>query len=106
MANDWSLYDVTLADYRARGVEYLVTSTFTSKVRSIDPVRDARRLEFYRQLTGTVVPIAEFRPYAREPEPSFIYDQIYGPFTNLDRLERPGPTVSIYRLGAGPRTPP
>jgi hypothetical protein len=106
VANEWSLYDLTLADYQARGVEYLVTSTFTSKVRPIEPARDARRLEFYKHLTSTLVPIAEFRPYARDPEPWFTYDQLYAPFTNLDRLQRPGPTVRIYRLSDAPRTPP
>src|SRR5207253_3238687 len=30
--------------------------------------------------------------------PPFVYDQIYAPFNALDRLERPGPTVTVYRL--------
>jgi hypothetical protein len=27
-----------------------------------------------------------------------MYDEIYGPYTALDRLERPGPTIWVYRL--------
>ena len=29
-----------------------------------------------------------------------MYDQVYGPFNALDQLERPGPTVTVYRLYA------
>jgi hypothetical protein len=109
VANDWSLFDLTPDDYRDRSVEYLVVSSFTSEVRAVDPAREARRLAFYAALPREAAIVAQFRPYSGDREPSFIYDQLYAPFNSLDQLERPGPTVTIYRLdafNAGPGTPP
>jgi hypothetical protein len=110
VANDWSLFDLSPPDYQARGVEYLVVSSFTSEVRLVDPARDARRVAFYGALPNEATPVAEFRPYSGA-EPPFVYDQIYGPFNALDQLERPGPTITVYRfnfarVSAGRDTPP
>jgi hypothetical protein len=99
VANDWSLFDLTLAEYRARGVEYVVVSSFTSEARALDPAREARRQAFKLSLRDHSTLVAQFRPYAGEREPPFAYDQIYGPFNALDQLERPGPTVSVYHVG-------
>ena len=98
VADDWSLFDLTPADYRARGIDYLVVSSFTAEARAIDPTREARRLTFPTELAAAASIVAQFRPYAGDLEPPFDYDQIYGPYTNLDRLERPGPTITVYRL--------
>jgi hypothetical protein len=108
VADTWSLFDLTPADYRARGVEYLVVSSFTSEVRAVDPERDARRVAFYAALPAEASAVAQFRPFAADREPPFLYDQIYGPFNGLDQLERPGPTVTVYRFNfnAEPGTPP
>jgi 4-amino-4-deoxy-L-arabinose transferase-like glycosyltransferase len=105
-ANDWSLFDLSPAEYRTRAIDYLVASTFTSDVRLVNPERDARRRAFYAALPAEASVVAEFRPFAGSASPPFIYDQIYAPFASLDQLERPGPTVTVYRLGAGPRRPP
>lgn len=104
--NASSLFDLTLEEYRARGVAYVVASSFTSDVRPIDRGRDARRVAFYAQLARDAELVAQFRPYTGSSPPTFIYDQIYAPFGALDQLERPGPTVSVYRLNAAPGTPP
>jgi hypothetical protein len=106
VADESALFDLPVADYRARGVEYVVVSSFTSEARAIDPAREARRQAFYAELPGEASVVGQFRPYADEREPPFVYDQIYAPFNALDQLGRPGPTVTIYRLNAGPGTPP
>ena len=106
VADTSALFDVALSDYRARGVQYVVVSSFTSEARAIDASREARRQAFYAALPHEASMVEQFRPYAGEREPPFVYDQIYAPFTALDQLERPGPTVTIYRLNAGPGTPP
>jgi len=98
VANDWSLFDLSPADYRARGVGYVVVSSFTSEARAIDPTREARRLAFVSAISAESTLVAQFRPYVGEVEPPFIYDQIYGPFNNLDRLQRPGPTINVFQL--------
>jgi hypothetical protein len=105
-ANASALFDLTAAEYRARGVEYVIASSFTSEVRAIDPARDARRLAFYAQLAREAEVVAQFRPVAGRDAPPFVYDQIYGPFNALDKLDRPGPTITVYRFTAGPGTPP
>jgi len=101
-----ALFDLSPAEYRVRGVEYVVASSFTSEVHAIDPDREARRLAFYAQLARDAEVVAEFRPYAGNDAPAFAYDQIYGPFNGLDALERPGPTVTIYRFNFELGTPP
>ncbi len=111
VANEWSLFDLTPDEYRARGVEYVVASSFTSEVRAVDPAREARRLAFYAALPREASVVAEFRPYPGDQAPPFVYDQIYAPFSALDQLDRPGPTITVFRfrldeLNAGPGTPP
>jgi hypothetical protein len=106
VADTAALFDLAPAEYRARGVEYLVVSSFTAEVHAIDPAREARRQAFYVALPREASVVGEFRPYGGEREPPFVYDQIYGPFNALDQFDRPGPTVTIYRLNAGGGTPP
>jgi hypothetical protein len=78
-----------------------VVSSFTSEARAIDPSREARRQAFNAALPAEANLVAQFQPYAGEQgPPEFVYDQIYGPYTSLDRLDAPGPTVSVYRLKA------
>jgi hypothetical protein len=98
VANEFSLFDLTPAEYRARGIDYLVVSSFTSQARAIDPAREARRLAFNAALPHEATVVAQFRPYVSNDEPPFMYDTIYGPFNGLDKLERPGPTVTVYRV--------
>jgi hypothetical protein len=93
-----AVYDVPLATYLANGVAYLVTSSFVSEARAVDPRREARRVDFNAALGQRATIVAQFRPYAGQTEPAFTYDQVYGPYWALDELERPGPTVTVYRL--------
>jgi hypothetical protein len=106
VADASALFDTSVAAYRALGVEYVIASSFTSEARPIDPVRDTRRLAFYAQLARDAELVAQFRPYSGSRAPPFVYDQIYAPFDALDQLERPGPTITVYRLSGGPGTPP
>jgi hypothetical protein len=104
VANEWSLFDLNASDYRARGVTYVVTSSFSSDVRLIDDDRDERRRTFYGSLPGEAEQLAQFLPApSSSGVPQFVYDQIYGPFNALDSLERPGPMVTVYRLTSAGR---
>jgi hypothetical protein len=98
VADDWSLFDLTPAEYRERGIDYLVVSSFTSEARALDPTREERRVAFADELTKHGIVVAQFRPYAGDREPPFDYDNIYAPYSSLDQLERPGPTITVYRL--------
>jgi Dolichyl-phosphate-mannose-protein mannosyltransferase len=104
VADGGSLDDLPLDDYARRGVVYLVTSSFTSDVRRLDPLREAQRQTFYAALPERGAVVVQFRPYAGPTAPPFVYDQIYGPYTNLFDLDRPGPTVTVYQLASGART--
>jgi hypothetical protein len=98
IANDWSLFDLSPAEYRARAVDYLIVSSYTAEARALDPDREARRIAFAGWLASDATLVAQFRPFTGLAEPPFHYDQIYGPFDALDQLARPGPTLSVYRL--------
>jgi Dolichyl-phosphate-mannose-protein mannosyltransferase len=98
VAEDWSLFDFTPDDYRARGIDYVVVSSFTADARAIDPVREARRRAFAIALPAQANLVALFRPYRGDSAPPFDYDDIYAPYANLDTRERPGPTIAVYRL--------
>jgi hypothetical protein len=93
-----ALYELTPTEYRLRGVEYLIVSSFVSDARAVDPAREARREAFNAALGSQATLVAQFRPYVGDAAPPFVYDQIYGPYTDLAQLERPGPTISVYRL--------
>ena len=91
------LYEVPLADYRKAGIEYVVTSSFTADAPNLTAARTAQRSEFYASLRRDAVELAEFRPY-RGAKPEFVYDRLYGPLDSLFELDRPGPTITIFRL--------
>jgi hypothetical protein len=93
-----ALYELSPAEYRARGVEYLIVSSFVADARAVDPAREARREAFNAALGSQATLVEQFRPSGGDAAPPFVYDQIYGPYTDLDRLERPGPFISVYRL--------
>jgi 4-amino-4-deoxy-L-arabinose transferase-like glycosyltransferase len=93
VANGWWLHELSLDEYRARGVEYLVTSSFAQDMPLVDPARDAQRRTFNASLRDTLQ-VARFESGA----PGFVYDRLYGPLDALDTLQRPGPTVTVYRL--------
>jgi hypothetical protein len=93
-----SLFELTPAEYAAQGVDYLAVSSFTTKARALDPRREAQRVAFIAALQTQATRVAEFRSYVGQQEPPFVYDMIYGPYTDLDRLASPGPNITIYRL--------
>jgi 4-amino-4-deoxy-L-arabinose transferase-like glycosyltransferase len=100
VVNDSALIDHSLQEYRDEGIQYLVVSSYTVDMPLIDPAREARRQAFSGSLEGGATLLAQFRPF-RGIDPGFVYDQIYGPFDSLLAFDRPGPTVTVYRLVAG-----
>jgi len=98
LANGWALYDLTPDDYRQRGVEYLVTTSFIYDQWVRDGERDARRTLFYNQLAREAQLIAEIRPTRGTETLAFVYDQLYAPYDQLEKIERPGPTVRVYHI--------
>jgi 4-amino-4-deoxy-L-arabinose transferase-like glycosyltransferase len=98
VANGWQLSDLTLDDYRQRGIHNLVASSYIYDQWLLNAESEAKRKEFYAALPQHARVVAEFRPYRGDAPLLFVYDQIYAPFNELDRLERPGPTIRVYEL--------
>jgi dolichyl-phosphate-mannose-protein mannosyltransferase len=89
---------ITIEEYAARGIEYLVTNNLTSGSHMLDPAEERTKRAFYRSLDERTELVAVFSPYAGERRPPRVFEQTYGPATHLDWLARPGPEIKIYRL--------
>lgn len=92
-----ALADGTLDEYRAQGVQYIISSSFVADAPNLDLARDQRRRAFYASLPSQAEELIEVRP-SRGAEPPFVYDRIYGPFDALFDFDQPGPTIRVYRL--------
>jgi 4-amino-4-deoxy-L-arabinose transferase-like glycosyltransferase len=80
-----------LEHYRERRYGYAVTSTFQAG-------RFPGNLNTYPDLEARARLLAMFTPARDGGELPFDIEDLYGPFHDLSRYERPGPTVKIYAL--------
>jgi hypothetical protein len=92
------LSDHAVGWYRQQGFDYLIASSSIYRISLIDKERDASRRAFYAWLDQELELVQEFRPYEGHVEPSFLFDEIYGPAISLWQRERPGPTLKIYQV--------
>lgn len=96
--DDW----IAGAADNGRRPDWLVTSSFSTERRLLDADRDAAAREWYAELARRLRPVQAFSPLrASRPgvfAPPFVFDQVYGPCTDLWRFERPGPAITVYRL--------
>jgi 4-amino-4-deoxy-L-arabinose transferase-like glycosyltransferase len=93
-----SLEKKALDTYRQQGFAYVVVSSFSYDRVLLDPEREAERRAFYTSLAANAGLAQEFRPYTGDVKPPFVFDQIYGPATDLGRFVRPGPVIQVYQL--------
>jgi hypothetical protein len=98
LVGDKGLSMRSLDEYRLEEVEFVVTSSHLSRISLSDPVSDASRRTFYSNLDEELELVAQFRPFPGPEEPAFVFDQIYGPWTSLSQVDRPGPEIRVYRL--------
>lgn len=109
--NSKRVYDVTVLDpfvsneqlytldyYRENGFEYVIVSSFIYNLVRADPKEEQVRRAFYASLDEEAELLAEFKPYVGDVEPPFYFDQMVGPLTDLERLERPGPELKVYQV--------
>ena len=92
------LFEHPIEWYYENGFDYLIATSFIYRIPLVYADMDAKRREFYVSLDNHLELVQEIRPYKGNNEPPFEFDQIYGPFTSLGQLERPGPTLKIYAL--------
>lgn len=84
--------------WRDAGNDVLVVSSFSSDRRLLDAAKDAAHRAYYARLAADWPLIAEFRPYAGDAKPLFVFAQLYGPATEVYRFDRPGPVIRVYDL--------
>lgn len=108
--NSEKIYDVTTFDddsglsknaiqwYQESNFNYLIASSFIYQIPLVDKTENDERVEFYKSLNTEFALIKEFKPYQGNSEPSFIFDEIYGPAISLWQRERPGPTIKIFKV--------
>jgi hypothetical protein len=94
--NDPNLY--TIGYYVRNHDEYLILSSFIYDLQRVNQSENAMREEFYSSLNQKAQLIAEFKPYSGKIEPPFFFEQMWGPITDLQSFDRPGPTIKIYRI--------
>jgi hypothetical protein len=86
-----------VAWYGDQGFEYLVTTSFIADNPLVNPDKDRARQAFYQELPQKLQLIQTFSPATNGTNPSFIFDEIYGPFISLWERERPGPVLKVYK---------
>jgi len=69
--------------YKDEGYEYLITSSFIDQIHLADKKQDTERQVICASLDQEMELIQEFKPYKNNTEPSFIFDEIYGPAISL-----------------------
>jgi hypothetical protein len=87
-----------LEKYVEEGYEYLIVSSFIRDVVLLRPDADSEKRAFYQQLAEQAELIYELTPYTTQEAPPYKIDQVLGPITSLDQMERPGPIIQIYHL--------
>jgi hypothetical protein len=86
-----ALSEHELGWYHKRGYQYAVVSSFQYQ-------RFPGRFDTYAGLEREARQLAVFSPTADGSELPFDIEDLYSPFHQLHRYQRPGPTVRIYAL--------
>jgi len=84
--------------YRENNFDYLIASSFLYEVPLLDQELQRRREQFYKELGREYRLVKSFYPNENQNEPSFIFDEMYGPVVSLWQRERPGPVIKIYAV--------
>jgi len=90
-----------IAWYREQKIDYLVTTSYIRELDVLDPELRATRRAFYAELDREHDLRAEFAPYPGARGPALLFDDMYGPITSLWAVDRPGPTLRVYRIASG-----
>lgn len=93
------LAEHSLEWYRERGYDYLIVSSYISRLSMVDEAAGAGREAFYAELEDSLTLVKRFSPAGNGQRLPFVFDEIYGPIVGLWQRQRPGPTLSIYQVG-------
>jgi Dolichyl-phosphate-mannose-protein mannosyltransferase len=90
--------DVDFQEIQERGFDYLVLSNYVYGIPLRDPARQSAREAFLLELGQQSQRVFVARPYSGSQVPPFQYDQVYGPWTSMGLLDRPGPVIEVFQL--------
>lgn len=85
-----------LNEYRQQKFSYVITSSYISKRYRDRPLHYPEENDFYITLEREADQIFKISP--AQGEVPFYFDEVYSPFWNLFVLERPGPTITIFKI--------
>jgi uncharacterized membrane protein len=109
LPNSMESYDVTvvgghglsdnpLSWYAEEEFDYIVASSFIWEIGLVDTEANRRKVEFYLSLEDKYDCLKQFTPYRSSIDSSQIFDDIYGPVTDLWQRNRPGPILKVCRI--------
>ena len=90
--------DGPAGQYRDEGYDYLIASSYLYNVSLINQEKQRQRGQFYADLDTEYRLVKAFYPNENQTEPTFTFDEIYGPVTSLWQREQPGPVIKIYAV--------
>lgn len=90
--------DLPFAEIPDQGVQYIILSSYVYDIPLRDESRQKARQTFFSDLHAHGELVYEVKPYSGQSPPAFDYDQVYGPWTHLWEIDRPGPRLEVYRL--------
>jgi hypothetical protein len=94
----FGLADRPLEQYQSDGTQLIIASSFIRDIPVADPQDEERRQQFYAQLPRIFERIQTFSPRCDSGEPTFTFDQLYGPAIDLWTLCLAGPQIDIYQV--------
>jgi len=94
----FGLADRPLEQYQDDGTQFIIASSYVRDIPVADPQAEERRKKFYTQLPQVFKRIQTFSPRCDGDEPTFIFDQLYGPAVDLWTLCLAGPQIDIYQV--------
>jgi hypothetical protein len=89
-----------LDTYQTEKVAYLVVNSWGKSFQHKDLTQNQMRERFFLQLEVQAQRVARFQPVQKGEKVPFVFEQIYGPYTSLWKIVRPGPEVEIFAVSA------
>jgi hypothetical protein len=98
MQYDRFLHSYPVEWYTEAGFDYLITSSYIANLGFVSEEQNTQKEAFYEEMEAELRLVKAFSPYRQGVEPSWIYEETYGPATHLWQYRCPGPTLRIFQL--------
>jgi hypothetical protein len=99
MQYDHFLHSYSPDWYRQVGFNYLIASSFIYNLEFVSNEEQSQKENFYASLAKEFKLIKVVSPYSEGAlEPTWVYEEVYGPTIGLWQREHPGPTLKIFQV--------